>query len=156
MALPAVMTLHSGAAQAVTSITCGDKGIAAGATALHLIIPPTPDDGFMRSQVQLYDQMVPGTDMYGNPTTLPSNVPTYYSGIKNGQPIWRLVTDGTELPGQPSDLNQQPNLPQPFGFAVVHISADDGSIAAVGSPYNPSNSIVTSAAGACMASLGLA
>lgn len=75
-------------------------------------------------------------------------------GMDNGESVWRTCSTGQSLGlNEPTDYNPDPNLLYPNGYAIVHINAEDGSIVGVGSPDNPQNAIITSAAGVCMASL---
>ncbi|MGR8921566.1 MAG: hypothetical protein ACU85V_18275 [Gammaproteobacteria bacterium] len=165
LALPAVMTLTPGAAQAMVSITCGQKALDSDLTAECLLVPPdNTDDGMYRMPVTLYDRLVaeldehgnPKLDANGNPVLVPTGEATYFMGLSNGETVWRDCSSGLPLGTEdPDDLNSSPNLMYPTGYAIVHIDAENGEIVSVGSPDNPSNAVITSAAGACMASLAM-
>ena len=148
LALPAVMTLHSGAAQAITSITCGAKALASGQSASCVI---TGDDGFLRQTVITYN----GTKLNRKNQRVPLQpaVATYFAGQESVGgtlvPCYRdfhgnKVTDTTLVDTTTTCGTRR---------AIVHIDATNGGIRAVGASTPPSNCIVTSAAGLCMASL---
>lgn len=152
MALPAVMTLTPGSAMAMTSITCGQKALDSGATATCLLKPPSNcNDGKFRLPVKLHDKLVWDSTAK---RMKPNGVATYFEGMKDGNSVWRKCSTGAVAStSMPTDCNPNPQLATPTGYAIVHITADAGKIKHVGSPTNPSNCIITSAAGACMASL---
>jgi hypothetical protein len=156
-ALPAVMTLTPGAAQALVSVTCGDKALDSGLTAQCILIPPSQtDDGHFRLPVSLYDKLVWVQDAWGQWVQQPNNVPTYFKGVHNGAQVWRSCATGAVIGASPpEDCNPNPMGAPSTGYAIVHISADDGDIVSVGSPTSPTNAIITSAGGACMASLAM-
>lgn len=156
LALPVVTTLTPGAAQALTSMTCGDKALLdGGLTPDFLLTPPNSDDGHYRLPVVVYDREVPLDDGNGNITMVGNEEPTYFSGIDQGQPVWRSFVDGSVVSTEdPPDLRNPPDISL-TGYAIVHVSATDGSTVSVGAKDSPPNAIVTSAAGACMNSLAM-
>lgn len=155
LALPAVMTLTPGTVQAMVSITCAQRALDSDLTTECLLMPPgNTDDGYFRLPVSMHDQMVEVTNEQGQPETVPNNVPTYFLGVDDGEPVWRSCANGAIFgPEPPEDCNLAPNLLYPTGYAVVHVHVENGEIVAVGSPTNPANAFITSAAGACMASI---
>lgn len=145
LALPAAMTLTPGTAQALASVTCGQKALDSNLSAPVLV---TDADDQMRQSVDVYDQMELVTDGQGNTSLQPNGVPTYF--FDNVQSVWRDVA-GTSLgAGVPSDRGPAPIATR---LAIVHIDATDGSPRSVGAGTAPSNAIITSAAGLCMTSL---
>lgn len=148
LALPAVMTLHSQAVQAVTSITCGQKALDSGITVPCV---SSTDDGCLRQVVTCYDKLIKvNKKMVGNGTN------TYFQGLAPGSPspVWRHM-NGSLVPDSEVQYINTKDMRGKTTRAICHISAIDGSLVAVGSPTNPTNCIVTSATGACMASLAL-
>jgi len=151
LVLPVAMTITPGTAQALASITCGQKALDSPMTAANLV---SSEDEFLRYQVTVYDQMVEET-INNVVTMVPNNEPTYFRDTVTNE--WRNVTGAVEGPAGADD-NADPK-PDDIGtttytrFAIVHIDATDGSPVAVGSGSAPSNAIITSAAGLCMASL---
>ncbi len=143
LALPAAMTLTPGTAQALASITCGQKALDSNLTATALV---SDDDGLYRQSVDVYDRLIPGVDGNNNPVMVPNNIPTYF--LDTVQAIWRDA-GGAAIGAEPADKG--PNVVTML--AIVHIDATNGAPVAVGSGTNPTNAIITSAAGACMASL---
>lgn len=151
LALPAVMTLHSGTAQAITSITCGAKALAAQQSATCLT---TGSDGRYRLSVNCYDKLVT-KKINGKTVKVGNGTPTYFLGKKpsgTGGVVdcWRDMSGNEVLD---TSLVNKSGSPCATRQAIVHISCKDGSIQAVGSSTAPTNTIITSAAGLCMASL---
>ena len=146
LALPAAMTLTPGTVQALASVTCGQKALDSNLTA-PVWIADGADDGLYRFDVDVHDKLVPGVDGQGNPIMVPNGTPTYF--IDTVQGVWRDSTGGITDPQPPEDLGG----PVAIKRAIVHINAVDGAPVACGSGSNPPNAIITSAAGACMASL---
>ena len=151
LALPAVMTLHSGTAQAITSITCGAKAYAAQQSASCVT---TGSDGCYRLPVNCYDKLV-SKKVNGKTVKVGNGTPTYFLGKKpsgTGGVVdcWRDMSGAEVLD---TTVINKSGSPCGTRQAIVHISCKDGSIQAVGSGTTPTNCIITSAAGLCMASL---
>ena len=167
LALPVVVTLHSGAALAATSLGCGDFN---GNTQNYAsVLVPTnnpPSDNRFRVPVELYKKLKLQSD--------PSNVPSNWQVVTNdpgcyfkGNNVWRLVTTGAEVLGDElaavvaaafiADTGGNSNNMKTgtINYAIAHVSTSSGAIVAVGSPVGStlSNAIVTSWTGACLTSL---
>lgn len=166
IALPAVMTLNtaSAAALARTSLHCGQP-------LTHAPCPPLrfERDNFFRDRVKCYDRLVAVTDRRGRVSGYTANgVPTYFEGLRGSdqEPCWRYVSNGNEVPASEQPfINAPTNLrsldptrsrragPTREGYAIVHFSAQDGRVVAVGEPHAPPDALMTSLSGACLKSL---
>jgi len=155
LALPAVMTLTSGTAQAMGSLTtCGTR-----ARDSNLAVPAVlieGDDLYLRQSVEVFDQVIQVDDGTGGGGTIPqpNGIPTYFFDPEVSK--WRTVSGAFVNPSTNPDL-VPPTDRGPVAIAVrnaiVHIDAENGEQVAIGSPSNPPNAIITSAAGLCLASL---
>ena len=164
LALPAVMTLHSVAAQATarSSLSCANQVPQSPCTHLR----PQPDD-FFREKVACYEKLV---KTYNRTTKkyvyTPNGQATYYEGIRctDQQKCWRYVSTGAivpttehELINCPTNTNAKPSpatcTPVNHQHAIVHFSAIDGKVMAVGEPQTPVGCMMTSLSGACLKSL---
>lgn len=150
LALPAVMTLHSQAVQAVTSITCGQKALDSNITVPSVT---STDDGCLRHVVRVCQGL---TYDKKSKSWVGDGKDSYFQGLAPGSPnpVWRRM-DGSLVSSDDEKYIDKNDNRNRTTRAIVHISATDGSVVAVGSAYNPTNCIVTSATGACMASLAL-
>lgn len=166
LALPAVMTLHSVAAQATaaTSISCADTI----SQAICIPIKPTQDD-FFRNKVPCYDKLTKSTATVRGKTvtTYTANgQATYFEGINciDQTKCWRYVATGEIVPATehelincPTNVNAKPSpttcVPINQQYAIVHFSCVDGSVMAVGEPRTPVGCMMTSLSGACLKSL---
>ena len=146
-ALPVAMTLHSGAVQAMTSITCGIKSKDSGNTAPCIT---DHDDGWMRLPCDTYEQKT-WCNMYGTWGFYGSGSGYYYKGSCNGQDQWRYCSNGSLAPySPPKDCGNKVGTT----LGLVQIDCTDGHIVACGAPCGSiPNCIITSAAGNCMHSL---
>jgi hypothetical protein len=148
-ALPAAMTLHSGAVQAMTSITCGIKSKDSSNTAPCLT---NYNDGWMRLPCDVYSQKTWCKDLYGKWGYQSSSSAYYYKGSCNGLDQWRYCSNN-QLVGcsdQPKDCGDKVGSK----LGLVQIDCTDGHIVACGAPCGSiPNCIITSAAGNCMHSL---
>lgn len=160
-ALPVAMTLHSGAVQAMASISCGKKAYDSNLTAPVIC---DHDDGWMRQTVPVYDCVKSYTSGWGGYTkTYTSNTgtPAYYCGSNGGTPVWRNHPDGTMVSSSSCDSSGKPkDCGQPVYTAncraLVQCDATTGQIVAVGAPCGTvHNGIITSVAGNCMHSLAM-
>lgn len=175
LALPAVVTLHSGAAQAATSIACSN-------------VPPPKytkvcednypcQDNCMRVKVKCYKKME-WKKKNGNWKWVISETdttPKYFQGKDaDGKSVWRYVADGKCVPNNPPTASNGPcyelsgvqncYADQKFycgeskdKYAICHVSLQTGYIKAVGTPCEDYDKIpgciVTSWQGACIASI---
>ena len=151
--VPVVMTLHSGTAQAMASITCGDKALHSQHNASYhpsTLVHDPDDDELLRHRVDIYDKKV---QVHRNGQWVWENngQPTYFPGKHEGQPCWRhyngTIVSGSSEP--PDDRGEK------IGerWALAHVDAQNGDLVAIGAPQNPHDAIYTSAAGNCMVSL---
>lgn len=166
LALPAVMTLNTASAGTLarTSLHCGQPVTHAPCAPLRF-----ERDDFFRDKVRCYDQLVAVRDKRGRVRSYTANgVPTYFEGLRGSdqRACWRYVANGQEvLAGDQPFINAPTNLrsldparsrsasPCREGYAIVHFSARDGSVLAVGEPHAPPDALVTSLSGACLKSL---
>ena len=160
LALPAVMTLHSVAARA-TALSSGSQCANNVPQSPCIPLRPQPDDYF-REKVACYDKLVKNS----RKQWVRNNVATYFQGINstNQQQCWRYCSDGsivptTEVPqinclqNPMRKASASPATPINYQHAIVHFSAVDGSVMAVGEPQTPVGCIMTSISMACLASL---
>lgn len=160
LALPAVMTLHSVAAQATarsSGTQCANN--VPQSPCVHLRDQP---DDYFREKVACYDKLTKNS----KGKWVRNNVATYFQGINctNQQQCWRYVKDGSIVPtSEVPQINCSANLykkqsssstsPVNYKHAIVHFSAIDGSVMAVGEPQTPVGCIMTSITMACLNSL---
>ena len=161
LSLPAVVTLHSGAARAAVSLGCGGNGNVSQTGYAILTVADHADDR-LRAAVELYRlvQVKSGGNAANVPTDWEVNSSdpgSYFLG--NG--VWRKL-DGSEVSGNelqalvalaataPTSTTIRTGTTQ---YAIVHVNTSNGSVAAVGSPDPVANAIVTSWTGACLTSL---
>ena len=147
-ALPAAMTLHSGAVQAMTSITCGTKSKDSGQTAPCIT---DYEDGWMRLPCDTYNQKTWCKDIYGKWSYQASGSAYYYKGSCNGLDQWRYCSNYSDCGSSaPNDCGDKVGSK----LGLVQIDCTDGHIVAVGAPCGSvPNCVITSAAGNCMHSL---
>jgi len=161
LALPAVMTLHSVAAQATarsSGTQCANN--VPQSPCVHLRDQP---DDYFREKVACYDKLT-----YNSTKKIwtRNGVATYFQGINctNQQQCWRYVKDGTIVPtSEVPQINCATNVyKKPSSsststvthkHAIVHFSAIDGCVMAVGEPQTPVGCIMTSISMACLNSL---
>ena len=159
LALPAVITLHSGAALANISVSqCVTQR--ANIAALPVISPN--QDQLGRNLVNVYEKLKRRAD---GTYKLAGTQPVYFAGIENGVGVIRFIISGIVIPateqefvnasGFPNWLMTPPLPPQ---YAIVYYNTDKiggGTVVSVGSPTNPSpgHASTVSAAGACITSL---
>ena len=161
LALPAVITLHSGAALANISVSqCVTQR--ANIAALPVISPN--QDQLGRNLVDVYEKLrkKTGGGLEINPLV---TQPFYFAGIENGVNVVRYITSGLVVPtteygkvNGPGFVNYLGTPPLPKQFAIVYYNTDKvggGTVVSVGSPTNPSpgHASTVSAAGACITSL---
>ena len=149
-ALPVAMTLHSGAAQAMTSWTCGTK---AQDSQDWLDCPPAvtcTQDGWYRLPCDTYSQKTK-CNLGGTTTWVDGTTGCYYvAKCNDGSSQWRNCRDFSQCSGSPpSDCGSQVNS----WLGLVQIDCTTGEVAACGIPHKYSNCIYTSAAGNCINSL---
>lgn len=161
LALPAVVTLHSGAARAAVSLGCGGNGNVS-QTGYAILTTQDHADDRLRAAVELYRKVQVKSG--GNAASVPadwevntSDPGSYFQG--NG--VWRNL-DGSEVTGNELQALVALAATAPTSttirtgttrYAIVHVNTSNGSVAAIGSPDPIANAIVTSWTGACMASL---
>lgn len=161
LALPAVVTLHSGAARAAVSLGCGGNGNVS-QTGYAILTTQDHADDRLRAAVELYRKVQVKSG--GNAANVPadwevntSDPGSYFQG--NG--VWRNL-DGSEVTGNELQALVALAATAPTSttirtgttrYAIVHVNTSNGSVAAIGSPDPIANAIVTSWTGACMASL---
>lgn len=161
LALPAVVTLHSGAARAAVSLGCGGNGNVS-QTGYAILTTQDHADDRLRAAVELYRKVQVKSG--GNAANVPadwevntSDPGSYFQG--NG--VWRKL-DGSEVTGNELQALVALAATAPTSttirtgttrYAIVHVNTSNGSVAAIGSPDPIANAIVTSWTGACMASL---
>lgn len=160
LALPAVVTLHSGTARAATSLGCGGEGNVA-QDGYIVLTDLDHQDERLRASVELYRlvQLKSGGTS-NNPADweiVTSDTGAYFLGEDGGAQVWRRL-DGSlvetdELAALQSLASDASIKTGTFKFAIVHVSTSDGTVTAVGAPDAQPGSIVTSFTGACMASL---
>lgn len=160
LALPAVVSLHSGTARAATSIGCGGEGNVA-QDGYDILTDVDHQDERLRAAVELYRlvQLKASGDS-GNPNDweiVAGDPGSYFLGQDGGTPVWRrldgsLVEDD-ELAALEALKNEAAIKTGTTKYAIVHVSTADGSVTAIGSAEAQLGSIVTSFTGACMASL---
>ena len=160
LALPAVITLHSGAALANISVS---QCVTERANIAAPVISPNQDQ-LGRNLVNVYEklQKKTGGGYEVNPGVAQ---PFYFAGIENGVDVVRYISSGLIVPtteygevngsGFPNWL-MTPALPKQY--AIVYYNTDKiggGTVVSVGSPTNPSptHASTVSAAGACITSL---
>ena len=166
LALPAVMTLNTAHAGSLarTSLNCGQPVMHAPCAPLRF-----DRDDFFRDKVACYDKLVAVTDKRGRVRGYTANgVPTYFEGLRGSdqRACWRYVANGEEVPAAEQPYINAPNNLRTLdparsrsasacreGYAIVHFSARDGSVLAVGEPHAPVDALVTSLSGACLKSL---
>lgn len=161
LALPAVMTLHSVAARA-TALSSGARCANNVPQSPCVHIRPQPDDYF-REKVACYDKLVYNST---RKTWSRNGIATYFQGINctNQQACWRYVSNGTIVPAtEIPQINCATNgqkkpsssatTPINHQHAIVHFSAVDGCVMAVGEPQTPVGCIMTSISLACLNSL---
>jgi len=160
LALPAVMTLHSVAAQATARSSgsqCGNN--VPQSPCVHLRDQP---DDYFRQKVACYDKLTQNNKK----AWVRNGTATYFQGINstNQQQCWRYVKDGTIVPtNEVPYINCATNVyrksssssttPVTYKHAIVHFSAIDGSVMGVGEPQTPVGCIMTSITMACLTSL---
>ena len=166
LALPAVITLHSGAALANISVSqCVTQR--ANIAALPVISPI--QDQLGRNLVDVYEklkQRVTGDPNSGFIVDRGVTQPFYFAGIEYGLPVVRYISSGSIVPTTEYDEVNRPGClnyrvvspPQPKQYAIVYYNTDKiggGTVVSVGSPTNPSptHASTVSAAGACITSL---
>jgi hypothetical protein len=167
LALPAVVSLHSGTALAASSLGCGNFN---GNTQSYasVLVPSNnpPSDNRLRVPVELYRLL---SLKAGKPANNPANwkvVVADTGAYFKGNNVWRKVADGTAVTGNElaavvaaavtADNGNSNNMKTgTIKYAIVHVSTSSGAIVAVGSPVNTvvSGAIVTSWTGACLTSL---
>jgi hypothetical protein len=153
LALPAVMTLHSHSAQALVSITCGQKALDTGETAVP-VIDIGEDDDHLRENVVVYDELFEETvENNGEEETVlvPDGQAKFFRDDYAN--VWRDVSGNSLGESMPQSCNY---VEGGVGHkrAIIHISANDGAPVSCGAHTPPTeDAIITSAAGACMASL---
>ena len=159
LALPAVITLHSGAALANISVSqCVAQR--ANMPAPPVILPI--QDQLGRNLVDVYEKLKKKAD---GSYTLAGPQPVYFAGIENGVGVIRFM-NGTIIPMSEEEFvnaSQFPNhvagsLSLPKQYAIVYYNTDKiggGTVVSVGSPTKPStgHASTVSAAGACITSL---
>ena len=161
LALPAVMTLHSVAARA-TALSSGTQCANNVPQSPCVHIRSQPDDYF-REKVACYDKLV-----YNSTRKIwtRNNTATYFQGINctDQQACWRYVSNGSIVPStEVPQINCATNIsrkqssssatPVNHQYAIVHFSAIDGCVMAVGEPQTPVGCIMTSISMACLNSL---
>ena len=169
LALPAVVTLHSGTALAATSLGCGAFN---GNTQVYAKVlcdsNNPPEDNRLRVPVVLYRKLVK-TTIKGKVTwTVDENDSgLYFNGKVDATDNWRFVLDGTRVIGDEllaviKAANLDPDIKKVSFFkttttkyAIAHVATQGGAIVAVGTPVNTpvTSAIVTSWTGACLTSL---
>ena len=118
---------------------------------------------------ELHEFSVAVTDKRGRVRGYTANgVPTYFEGLRGSdqRACWRYVANGEEVPAAEQPYINAPNNLRTLdparsrsasacreGYAIVHFSARDGSVLAVGEPHAPVDALVTSLSGACLKSL---
>mgnify|MGYP001258131669 CR=1 FL=1 len=158
LALPAVMTLHSVAAQATarsSGTQCANN--VPQSPCIHLRDQP---DDYFRQKVACYSKL-----NYDSVKKIwrSNNTATYFQGINctNQQQCWRYCSDGSIVPNtEIPQINCATNVykkpsssstsPISYKHAIVHFSAIDGSVMAVGEPQTPVGCIMTSITMACL------
>ena len=160
LALPAVVSLHSGTARAATSLGCGGEGNVA-QDGFAVLTDIDHEDERLRAAVELYRLVqlkANGTSTNTADWEIVAGDPgSYFLGQDGGSPVWRRLdgslVDGDELAALEALKNEAAIKTGTTKYAIVHVSTADGSVTAIGSPDVQLGSIVTSFTGACMASL---
>jgi len=160
LALPAVVSLHSGTARAATSLGCGGEGNVA-QDGFAVLTDIDHEDERLRAAVELYRLVqlkAGGTSTNTADWEIVAGDPgSYFLGQDGGSPVWRRLdgslVDGDELAALEALKNEAAIKTGTTKYAIVHVSTADGSVTAIGSPDVQLGSIVTSFTGACMASL---
>ena len=162
LALPAVITLHSGAALANISVS---QCVAQRANIAALPVISPNQDQLGRNLVDVYEKLRKKTSGVGYEVDPEVARPYYFAGIENGADVVRYISSGLIVPtteygevngsGFPNWL-MTPALPKQY--AIVYYNTDKiggGTVVSVGSPTNPSptHASTVSAAGACITSL---
>jgi len=160
LALPAVMTLHSVAAQATarsSGAQCANN------------VPQYPcvhlrqdQDDYARAKVGCYDKLYENSEG----KWVGDGKQTYFRGVNsvNQLECWRKVADGSvvtsseelKLINHETNTKRTGGTPGPCGdprYAIIHFSAIDGRVMAVGEPQTPVGCIMTSITMACLHSL---
>jgi len=160
-ALPAVVTLHSGAARAAVSLGCGGNGNVS-QTGYAILTTQDHADDRLRAAVELYRKVQVKSG--GNAANVPADWEVNTSDPGSyflGNSVWRKL-DGSEVTGNELQALVALAATAPTSttirtgttrYAIVHVNTSNGSVAAIGSPDPVANAIVTSWTGACMASL---
>ena len=162
LALPAVITLHSGAALANISVSqCVTQR--ANIAALPVISPN--QDQLGRNLVDVYEKLRKKTSGVGYEVDPEVARPFYFAGIENKVDVVRFM-DGTIIPKSEEKFVNASRFPNyvagslrlPQQYAIVYYNTDKiggGTVVSVGSPTNPSpgHASTVSAAGACITSL---
>jgi len=160
LALPAVVTLHSGTARAATSLGCGGQGNVA-QNGFAVLTDSDHEDERLRAAVELY-RLVQlkdgGTPANTSDWEIVSGDPgSYFQGQDGDTSVWRrldgTLVDGYELAALEALKNEASIMTGTTKYAIVQVSTADGTVTAIGSPDVQVGSIVTSFTGACMASL---
>ena len=160
LALPAVVTLHSGTALAATSLGCGAFN---GNTQVYAKVlcesNNPPEDNRFRVPVLLYRKL---TKIKGKWTVDKNDTGHYFNGKVGATDIWRFVANGTLVGGDQlkavidaASLNVKDFKTETIRYAIAHVATQGGAIVAVGTPIQTQvpNAIVTSWTGACLTSL---
>ena len=161
LALPAVVTLHSGTALAATSLGCGAFN---GNTQVYAKVlcdsNNPPEDNRFRVPVLLYRKLTKSGGQWG---VADKNGPGHYFNGKVGTiDNWRFVADGTLVIGDEltavinaANLDVKDFKTTTTKYAIAHVATQGGAIVAVGTPVNTpvTSAIVTSWTGACLTSL---
>jgi hypothetical protein len=172
LALPAVVSLHSGTALANTSLGCGGMGnLPQNYSKVCEDSYSPPPDNRMRKPVKCYRKLTKSGSKWSVVNEPAGTNPAYYfRGITPGVAgkCWRKVSDGTRITNRGelaaltrarvghSSIRNVANFDCGVTkYAIVHVSMHDGHIVAVGEPCGTTvpGAIVTSWTGACMASL---
>lgn len=160
LALPAVVTLHSGTARAATSIGCGGEGNVA-QDGYDILTDVDHEDERLRAAVELYRLVQLKADGTSTNTAdweiVGGDTGAYFLGQDGGTPAWRRLdgslVEGDELAALEALKNEAAIKTGTIKYAIVHVSTADGTVTAIGSAEAQLGSIVTSFTGACMASL---
>ena len=166
LALPAVVTLHSGTALAATSLGCGAfNGNTQDYVKVLCDSNNPPEDNRFRVPVLLYRKLTKSGGQWG---VADKNGPGHYFNGKVGTiDNWRFVADGTLVIEPEKDAVilaaiQDRSIVDVASFntkttkyAIAHVATQGGAIVAVGTPVNTpvTSAIVTSWTGACLTSL---
>jgi hypothetical protein len=182
LALPAVVTLHTGTALANTSLGCGGQG---NLTQLNVPVVVTTKDAYMRESVTLFPQFTIDTPNL-KIRSVAAPTPFFFKGLS----VWRYVSTGQEVsanekiilnflaPGTPPSIASAPVTNsttitlgtqtykfrgptssssftfanQGNGLALVNLN-NTGTVVSVGAPPIPQTTYITSLSMACFTSL---